>query len=370
MNALASSYTSRFGEVCWAQGGQGFGWWPSIIYDPRLTVGSARQLARKNLGKRHLVYFFACNEAPFTVLGASKITNWEDGMGEGYYQGKVARGAGKARMGLFHTALQVATAEAEKPIETRMDWNHTKQPESLPSPKKPKKAKKAKKTKQKRQRDEDDNKSRNKRTKKGASPKPRRGFEFLAEQKPPSSTRDIPASTQDNLKNAISSLASSSGRATRIECTSEDGELFCRAFKKAIHSPGTAKSGQEGGGDDAEDLLNIGFVRLKSRKDSTFQNAREAIQNELAADYMPANSDWKFLVKTLGPVSKKQEEGLGPILPFLQNSTKDAESLQGTLNNPLQIVIVESPVSKDNTNLKEAKSDRKKRSTSSAAKDG
>lgn len=53
--------------------------WPACVYDPRLTVGGARQLARKNLGKRHLIYFFECNEAPFTVLGDNRLTKWEDG---------------------------------------------------------------------------------------------------------------------------------------------------------------------------------------------------------------------------------------------------------------------------------------------------
>ena len=54
--------------------GNGFGWWPAFIYDPRYTIGSARNLARKNLGKRHLVYFFECHEAPFAVLTSAKLT--------------------------------------------------------------------------------------------------------------------------------------------------------------------------------------------------------------------------------------------------------------------------------------------------------
>ena len=58
--ALSPTFTERFGEVCWAYGGAGFGWWPSIIYDPRSVVGGARELAKKQLGKRHLVYFFEC----------------------------------------------------------------------------------------------------------------------------------------------------------------------------------------------------------------------------------------------------------------------------------------------------------------------
>jgi hypothetical protein len=32
VSALPPSYTSRFGEVCWAQGGNGFGYWPSLLY--------------------------------------------------------------------------------------------------------------------------------------------------------------------------------------------------------------------------------------------------------------------------------------------------------------------------------------------------
>lgn len=77
VNALSPTFTSRFGEIIWAQGGVGFGWWPAFIYDPRLTVGSARQLARKHLGKRHLVYFFECHDAPFACLVSSSLhTPW------------------------------------------------------------------------------------------------------------------------------------------------------------------------------------------------------------------------------------------------------------------------------------------------------
>lgn len=32
VSALPPSYTARFGEVCWAQGGNGFGYWPSQIF--------------------------------------------------------------------------------------------------------------------------------------------------------------------------------------------------------------------------------------------------------------------------------------------------------------------------------------------------
>mmetsp|Transcript_1194 Transcript_1194/g.2425 ORF Transcript_1194/g.2425 Transcript_1194/m.2425 type:complete len:193 (-) Transcript_1194:696-1274(-) len=91
IGALPSTITQRYSEVCWAQGGIGFGYWPAIIYDPRLTVGSARQLAKKHLGKRYLVFFFECHDAPFTVLAESKIQRWENGLVEDLHLGKTAR---------------------------------------------------------------------------------------------------------------------------------------------------------------------------------------------------------------------------------------------------------------------------------------
>jgi len=80
VTALAPKFTSRFGEIVWAQGGVGFGWWPACIYDPRLTQGGARQLAKRNVGKKHLVYFFECHDAPFAVMGDSKLCQWEEGL--------------------------------------------------------------------------------------------------------------------------------------------------------------------------------------------------------------------------------------------------------------------------------------------------
>ncbi len=145
VSALSPTFTSRFGEVCWAQGGVGFGWWPVFIYDPRWTVGTARDLARKNLGKRHLVYFFECHDAPFAVLTNAKLTKWEDGLMEDYHMGKTARSAGKVRLQSFQQALQAATLELAKPIEMRMDWNHTELPQILPSPQKKKRTKRLRK---------------------------------------------------------------------------------------------------------------------------------------------------------------------------------------------------------------------------------
>ncbi|CAJ1948639.1 unnamed protein product [Cylindrotheca closterium] len=133
IGALPSTVIQRFSEVCWAQGGIGFGYWPAIIYDPRLAVGSARLLAKKHLGKRYLVFFFECHDAPFTVLAESKIQRWEGGLVDDLHLGKTARSSGKLRFQAFQQALQAARIEAGKPKILRMDWNHKKL--SYPSPK-------------------------------------------------------------------------------------------------------------------------------------------------------------------------------------------------------------------------------------------
>jgi PWWP domain len=138
--ALPREFTSRFGEVCFAYGGFGFGWWPSCIFDPRLTEGSARQTARKNLGKKHLIYFFECHETPFAVLSSSKIVPWDEGLAENYHLGKTAKACGKQRALQFQQALQAAVIEDGKPLEQRLDWNRAEdQPQLLPLPKKGKK---------------------------------------------------------------------------------------------------------------------------------------------------------------------------------------------------------------------------------------
>lgn len=127
VKGLPETYTKRFGEICWAHGGTGFGWWPACIYDPRLTVGGARELAIKHAGKRHLVYFFECHSAPFTVCRADKITKWEEGIANGFTAGKIARAASMQRSVDFDKAYASALCERLKPIDQRMDFNHFEQ---------------------------------------------------------------------------------------------------------------------------------------------------------------------------------------------------------------------------------------------------
>jgi hypothetical protein len=125
--ALPAAFTSRFGEVCWAQGGVGYGWFPSCIYDPRrLPMSSAaRSLARRHLGKRHLLYFFQCQDVVpcFSVLPEHKITPWIDGLGENFHLGRAAKSHGRARYELFQRALQAAVLELDKPKYQRMEFD-------------------------------------------------------------------------------------------------------------------------------------------------------------------------------------------------------------------------------------------------------
>lgn len=125
ISALPTAFTNRFGEICWAQGGTGYGWWPSCIYDPRFTIGSTRKQARRQLGRKHLVYFFQCvDSTPFDLLPDSKIVEWHQGLAQGMYLGRTAKATGRHRFVRFQEALQAATIEEGKPQSRRLEWNH------------------------------------------------------------------------------------------------------------------------------------------------------------------------------------------------------------------------------------------------------
>jgi hypothetical protein len=278
-----------------------------------------------------LVYFFECHDAPFACLTDSKITKWEDGLLEDYHLGKTARAAGKARTTIFQQALQAATVEAGKPIEMRMDWNHTDQPQILPSPKMVKQPKQRAVSKgRKRAREEEEGRvSEGGRISEPSSRRKPTGFEFL----PEFSDSQPQVSTRRNLTQAIEALAVASS-AIQIE-SSEDGELFCTLFKKLVASETNSST---------EAVENIGFVKLKSRKTCTFAEARDVIQEELVPDCISPEVEWRFFVPPLGPVSSKQEKSLGPMLPFLKSTTTDANLGNGNLLHPLKVVIVDSPL--------------------------
>ncbi len=286
------------------------------MYDPRLTVGGARQLARKNLGKKHLVYFFECDEAPFTVLGENRITKWEDGFIEEYDLGKVARSGGKNKSTLFERAMHVAQLEHGRPIEARMDWNHQI---SFPSPK-------------------------------------------LLRQRPMNLSADNPKKKQRELprSNEISSLCPQSqsitlnrknvtmainscriiGEANAIEPL-EDGKLICKILKRL---PAGAES-TEREVCSPEYSINLGFVTMPSRQSATFTAIRQAVERDLDDDIFPmcekGKVRWKFYIPKLGPMSMKQEGKIGPALDFLKSTTKDSNLGNGTASSPLKIVIMD-----------------------------
>eukprot|EP00536_Pseudo-nitzschia_multiseries_P000917 jgi/Psemu1/250046/estExt_Genewise1Plus.C_110159 len=280
VSALAPSFTSRFGEVCWAQGeGVGFGWWPAFIYDPRLTIGTARELARKNLGKKHLVYFFGCNDAPFSVLTNAKTTKWNDGLIDDFHLGKTARSAGQKRANTFQDAMQAAVIELARPVEMRMDWKN---------------------------------------------------LSFALDTLRTASKRNTNANANANAVNPI------------VE-SSEDGELVVKILRKEGLPTEEPPKLEDSGTTFGRPLLftNIGFLKLASRKTNTFSDARAAIRQELVPDAISATAEWRFFVPGLGPVMQKQEAIMGPIYSFLRKTTRDSNLGDGTLMHPLKLFIVE-----------------------------
>ena len=292
VTALPRSYTSRFGEVCFAYGGFGFGWWPSCIFDPRLTEGSVRQTALKNLGKKHLVYFFECHEAPFAVLSDSKLVPWTEGLAENYHLGRTARASGRQRALQFQLAVQAAVIEEDKPLDMRLDSNRNEElAQLLPIPKKKKK------------------------------------------RKPTTANY-----TTAVISSAVGSVSDSDeSRMKQKQKKRKSGPLFCRIVKRVV--PGSKGSGRDGSkmGNDE----NIGFIKLASMKHSTFADARKAIKKSLVPEALSKRMFWQFYISTLGPVSTKQETTLGPILPFLRSGVGGNATNGGSIEDPITVVIFE-----------------------------
>jgi hypothetical protein len=316
VSALSPAYTSRFGEIVWAAGGVGFGWWPACVYDPRLTVGGARQLARKNLGKKHLVYFFECDEAPFTVLGDNRLTKWEDGFIEEYDLGKIARSGGKNKSTLFERAMHVAQLEHGRPIEARMDWNHQI---SFPTPKLSRQ-----------------------RSGSLASDNPAKKQREMPPLKVASSFSHQSQNFMLNRKNVTMAINSCSNRggANAIEPL-EDGTLICKVLRRLP----TGAEGTAPRDCSPQFSINLGFITLPSRQSATFAAIRQAIERDLDDDSFPSGEKgkkrWKFYIPKLGPMSLKQETHFGPALEFLLRTTDDINLGNGTASNPLKIVIMD-----------------------------
>lgn len=319
VSALPPSYTSRFGEIVWAAGGVGFGWWPACVYDPRLTVGGARQLARKNLGKRHLIYFFECNEAPFTVLGDNRLTKWDDGFIEEYDLGRTAKSGGKSRFTSFERAMHVAQLEHGRPIDMRMDWNHQ---DAGPPPKIPKQKPSSSPSEQ---------------SQKKQKPSPSLSAGSQPQHLPVNGASQPRNSilNRTNLNTAINSLKNQGG-ANAIEPL-EDGILVCKILKR-FPSGVECTTVTEG----VEFSRNLGFIAMPSRQSATFAAIRRAIESDLDDDTLPSKKRWKFYVPKLGPMSVKQEGEIGPALEFLRSTTDDVHLGNGTASNPLKVVIMDA----------------------------
>jgi hypothetical protein len=111
---LPAEMVARFGEIVWAKTGDKGQWWPSLIFDPRSFLGNAEvvELAKQNLGKRHLVYFFETPDA-FGAIQDGWILKWNIGIERQYDIGKPVQGANKKRIHQFRLALQAATTAQE-----------------------------------------------------------------------------------------------------------------------------------------------------------------------------------------------------------------------------------------------------------------
>lgn len=315
---------------------------PAFIYDPRLTIGSVRELAKKNLGKKHLIYYLACNEFPFSALPESRIVKWEQGLIDGYHCAETAKKFGQKRINTFNEAFRDANLEMAKPIEMRMKWNHSDLPQALPAPH-PKKAPPPRK----RQRREVSPVKRLASDKESKSSKSRlrcktRGFPLITEAP---ETEQLP--TRKNLNFALEglrmSMKNSASRANTIVEPSEDGDLFVKLLQKES-PPIEGPTGEDipGAARGDSPCKNVGFIKLASRKKSTFSDARLVIQKELASDTLSSGMEWRFFVPGLGPVSRKQEINMGPINSFLRQTTLDSNLGDGTLLYPLKVFIMEA----------------------------
>lgn len=243
------------------------------------------------------------------------MVKWEDGLLEDYHLGKTAKASGRARIRLFQQALQAATIEMGKPVELRMEFNHTDQPQILPSPKFRKPSRQLIQAKLRLE----ENGRRNGTSNGSKRRRHVRGFPLLSDVVAMNQKHNqIP--TRRNLIRAMDALAVAS--AIQQAESMEDGELYCKIVRYTT---------------EKESLSNVGFVKLPSRVHSSFEDARKAMEEQV--ETLNPTIEWRFFVPKLGPMSRKQESTLGPIFKFLRLATCDPNLGDGTLMNPLQLAI-------------------------------
>ena len=145
-----------------------------------------------------------------------------------------------------------------------------------------------------------------------------------------------------NLTLALGGLVSSASKrvANPIVEPAEDGPLFLKLLQKLSlpveHTtvPTVPDCKTRSGA-----CKNVGFVKLASRKLSTFADARTSILEDL--EIFSSDKEWKFFVPGLGPVSRKQETQFGGLYAFLRGTTLDKHLGEGTLLDPLKVFLVE-----------------------------
>lgn len=352
VSALPPHIKSRFGEICWAQGGVGYGWWPCCIYDPRLTMGITRSQARKQIGKKLLVYFLQCDETPFDLLTDNKIMSWEEGMAEDFYLGKTAKAAGRHRFARFLEALQAATIEESKPVELRLDFSRSTpgQPQLLPSPVKINSVRSrqqggSKKNRKKRSRQDSNAASGNSKQARRENSTPADG-DTVDEaddnnEEEVENEDDHPIQSLSRINYSSSSLADSVASSTqkgrqKVNPTSADQDrnvndsgdsaLFCQVYRLA---------------DSSQPGVCVGFVELPSRENSTFAEARLKIEEVIEPQYL--FEDWRFLHPKLGPVSMLLEKKVGPMLAYLNKGSRGSDKADGTIEDPVRVSVIAAP---------------------------
>lgn len=395
VNALPPKFTTRFGDISWAAGGVGFGWWPAFIYDPRLSIGVARTLARKNLGKKHLVYFFECHDGPFTVLSSNRLVKWEDGLMEEFDIGKTSKGIGKVRYKAFQKALMLARIELDKPKDMRM-YSYcpklTPPKKEQPTPNLDETLKKKQVADGKTDSDSNQNLSEDYETTTRAGNTYKRSCrttsriasylctESLDEKKALARAIHLSAceaklknndqtfiydneesSTTQNKKfkldNEIflqilimnhdgqpSSSHDNSDHPTSNTNTTDNTSTTGAVDQSAV--PNTVQSSSNpimNPTNNPNNATIIGFIPISISNYSalTFSNARTILQTELDEDMLPNN--WKFYIPALGPLSIKQEEK-NRLLDFISSistsTTGGNTAVIGSKFSPFQIFIM------------------------------
>lgn len=370
VEALGPEFSSRYGEICWAAGGAGFGWWPACIYDPRLTVSSARTLARRNAGKMHLVYFLECHDAPFTVLSSDQIVDWEVGLAWGYHEGVASRDNTKRGVA-FDGALQQAMVEFMKPIDMRLDWNHHTNngadssgagnsastlgmASTLPPATRLSSAKKGRKKggnaslsdatgsdvdmETSSQCSGSSGPVANVRRNGRQQHRLRSDLKFLNEARKlakvskisipdalaqlslEENARNIIGNTQSRRTNLQSALQSLCGDERSDQELANGDVLNCKIF---VWDEGTTC---------------VGFVTLPNRESTKFDECRANIEANLCGTNSEIPQNWIFFVPKLGPISLKQEIKLS-VLPFLSSATPGVTLGDGSEQNPLRVLI-------------------------------